>query len=525
MCLTLPGSAQVAIDLWTADNGLPQNIARAICQSPDGYLWLATFDGLVRFDGVRFVTYNRGNTSGIKSNRFGSLFCAADGDLWAGTEGSGITQYHQGHFTTYTMQDGLLSNKILGMSADKRGNLWVLAHGYLNQWRPSDRRFVPQVSEEGKYSDSLTPDGRFGFWRIDGTELHLFVNGVRSHYSLPAGWPHGAEAGAGEDLNHRIWITGGKGRLSEFIDGRWSSALHRRTAESASGVEDALTTNYRDSQGNVWHCEIVWRAGSGLARYLELPPGTQPASIAFNTLFEDREGNIWLSTDGQGLYRVRNQTIDVYSKEQGLPARNVYPIFQGRDESIWIGTWTAGLCRIRDGKFTTYTTVDGLASNRVQAIAEDEKGVLWVAVEHGLHRMRNGRFDSISGNGILSSDVAIRAIHQGPDGVMWFGTGDGLIRMEKEQCKELTKKDGLATDDVRVIINGRDGALWVGGVRRIVESSQRAGARLDGTGRPAQQYRSGAVRRCRRRTLDRRVDSFGTRRRCISEARTPTITS
>src|SRR5947208_4362094 len=81
MCLTFPASAQVAINSWTADNGLPQNIARAICQSPDGYLWLATFDGLVRFDGVRFVTYNRSNTSGIKGNRFGSLLCTADGDL------------------------------------------------------------------------------------------------------------------------------------------------------------------------------------------------------------------------------------------------------------------------------------------------------------------------------------------------------------------------------------------------------------------------------------------------------------
>src|SRR6266849_1389532 len=70
-CLTFPASAQVAIDLWSADNGLPQNIVRAICQTPDGYLWLATFDGLVRFDGVRFTTFDRSNTPGIKGNRFG----------------------------------------------------------------------------------------------------------------------------------------------------------------------------------------------------------------------------------------------------------------------------------------------------------------------------------------------------------------------------------------------------------------------------------------------------------------------
>jgi hypothetical protein len=255
--MALPGTAQVAIDLWTADNGLPQNIVLAICQTPDGYLWLATFNGLVRFDGVRFVTYNRSNTPGIKGNRFGSLFCTADGDLWAGTEGSGVTHYHQGRFTTYTTQDGLLSDKVDGISADNQGNLWVLAHGYLNQWRPADRRFVSRIREEDKYTDSLTPDGRFGYWRIDETELQLFVNGMRSHHSLPAGWHHVAWERAGEDLNHHIWIAGGQGSLWEFIDGRWSSASHRRTAGSASGVEDALTTDYRDSHGKIWRCEIV----------------------------------------------------------------------------------------------------------------------------------------------------------------------------------------------------------------------------------------------------------------------------
>jgi hypothetical protein len=85
-CAGFSASAQIAVDSWTIDNGLPQNIIRAICQTPDGYLWLATFDGLVRFDGVRFTTFNRSNTPGIRGNRLSPLFCAADGDVWAGTE-------------------------------------------------------------------------------------------------------------------------------------------------------------------------------------------------------------------------------------------------------------------------------------------------------------------------------------------------------------------------------------------------------------------------------------------------------
>src|SRR5207302_8939846 len=117
----------------------------------------------------------------------------------------------------------------------------------------------------------------------------------------------------------------------------------------------------------------------------------------------------------------------------------------------------------RNGKFTTYTTADGLASNRVNAILEDREGVLWVASQYGLHRLRKGRFESVRDDGILSGHLPIRAIHQDPEGVMWFGTADGLIRLQDGHWRVLTKRDGLATDDVRVILSGRNSDLWVGG--------------------------------------------------------------
>ena len=463
-----PASAQIAVDSWTADNGLPQNIIRAICQAPDGYLWLATFNGLVRFDGVRFTIFNRSNAPGIVGNRFGSLFCAADGDIWTATELGGLTQYHRGRFTTYTTRDGLPSNEVLGMSGDGRGNLWVLAHGFLAQRHAADRRFVASTSGEDSYSESLTPDGRAGFWRIDESTLHLFVHGQHLHYSLPAGLQNSGRASvAGVDLNGNIWVASGAGDFARLIDGKWSSIPYRRNGPSTSSAQNSFGSDYRDSHGNVWHCEIVWHAGADVVRYMDLPPGTQPARIAFNTLFEDREGNIWLSTDGQGLYRVRTQTIHVLSKEQGLPDSNVYPIYQSRDGAIWIGTWTGGLTQVKDGKFTTYTTADGLASNRLTAIAEDREGVLWVATYNGLHRMRNGRFDSVNTSeifrGIPAVDAAIRVIYQDSAGVMWVGSSGGLFHLDNGEWRGLTKKDGLATDDTRVILSGRDGNLWVGG--------------------------------------------------------------
>src|SRR6516164_4082562 len=123
--------AQYHIDSWTTENGLPQNIIRQVCQTPDGYLWLATMDGLVRFDGVRFVVFNRSNTPGILGNRFTSLYCMSSGEFWAGT---GITRYRKGRFTTYTTQQGLPANEVSAVTGDDAGQIWALAHTSVARW-------------------------------------------------------------------------------------------------------------------------------------------------------------------------------------------------------------------------------------------------------------------------------------------------------------------------------------------------------------------------------------------------------
>src|SRR5260370_12231977 len=139
------------------------------------------------------------------------------------------------------MKEGLRSKNVLGISGDDRGTLRVLSHGYLTQWHAADRRFVPEIREEYRYTNSLTPDGRAGFWRIDETTLHLFVHGEQSHYALPAGWPRGAGASAGEDLNKHIWVATGTGHLAQLIDAPWSTLLPPPKPTSPSTHQNPFT--------------------------------------------------------------------------------------------------------------------------------------------------------------------------------------------------------------------------------------------------------------------------------------------
>src|SRR5262249_42558337 len=127
---------------WTTDTGLPQNSVTAMCETRDGYLWVATFDGLARFDGVRFTVFDRSTSPGITNNRFTTLYEDARGDLWMGTESSGVTRYHQGRFTAYGTDRGVPQGVIRCFAGDAAGNVWVVSDDWIRQWQVDDERFV-----------------------------------------------------------------------------------------------------------------------------------------------------------------------------------------------------------------------------------------------------------------------------------------------------------------------------------------------------------------------------------------------
>ena len=450
LCLAFPASAQYQFDVWIADNGLPQNSIRGIHQTPDGYLWLATLDGLVRFDGVRFTVFNKSNSPGIDSNRFDSLYEARNGDLWLRTENSGVTRYHQGKFTTYTTQHGLPHNLVRGVAGDEAGNLWVLSGDSIAQWQEAAGRFIDVTPMGIKLYAAFRWEGQGGFWGCGQAGIHIFVKGQVVTYRLPR-WLSGCRiTSAEQDWDGAIWLETSDGRLASIRNGK----VQDEGAE-ISGIEARIA--YRDRGG------ISWKMGLArqLIRTMNYRPSGRQEKISVFSLCEDREGNLWLGTDGQGLYRVRRQPISVYSRQHGLADRNVYPIYQDRAGAIWIGAWPSGLSRFKDGKFTNYTPTDGLPSN-LTALAEDREGHLWAAGSEGLRMFQGGRFRQPSGP-VLPERTETHAIHQDREGTFWFGTTHGLVRYKDGLSRLYTARDGLAGDDVRAIVDGSAGNLWIGG--------------------------------------------------------------
>jgi signal transduction histidine kinase/ligand-binding sensor domain-containing protein len=434
---------QFHFDNWTVENGLPQNAVRAIHQSPDGYLWLVTMDGLARFDGIRFTVFNKANSSGIETNRFTSLYQSPDGDLWLGTESGGVTRYHQGRFTSYTMRDGL-PHEGARVTGDETGRVWAGSGGAIAEWQPATHRFsdVTPVQPKNAYYLPFVWEGQGGFWAANQGNLYWFVKGRLITYSLPAALRGAQVTDVAEDQNGKLWVGCSNAIYGAIDTGRRTELV------------------YKGRDGRPWPIGIS--AGRELQRYVNLPPPASPARLYFASSAEDREGNLWLGIAGKGLYRVRRQLIGTYSKQDGLIDRNVYPIYQDRAGAIWIGAWRGGLSRLQGGKFTSYTPTDGLPSGLLTAISEDKDGRLWIGAYGGVRIFQGGSFRKPSGP-IVPADTMIAVIHTARDGAQWFGTEKGLVRYKDGNSTRFTVKDGLAGDDVRVVLDGKAGALWIGG--------------------------------------------------------------
>ena len=313
--LTCSASAQHRADHWTVETGLPQNIISGIHQTPEGYLWVATLDGLARFDGVRFTVFNKSNTPGISNNRFTCLYEDAQGDLWAGTEVGVVTRYHQGQFTTYASEQGLPKTFVFGITGDELGRVWAGSGDKLLEWEPSTRKFVERESPPFYDIQSLVPWNAEGiFFSLYGSGLHLFVRGNWTHLALPAAVDTPILRVAKAD-DGAIWITDAGATLFRLKDGNVTAFPPQRKSPRAVRP----LTEWRNRTGKTWVMEV----GQDLSRKLTILSSGQAETITVKKIYEDRDSNLWLGTDGQGLYRIRKSIVTTYSAEQGLVGRNV----------------------------------------------------------------------------------------------------------------------------------------------------------------------------------------------------------
>lgn len=394
----LTAQAQYRFDHWTADNGLPQNSVRDILQTRDGYLWLTTFDGLVRFDGVRFTVFNKSNSPGIVTNRFLFLYEDGQGDLWATTDNSGLTRLHAGRFTTYTAEQWAPLHQVTSVGGDGNGNVLWFVGPRLLRW--AEGKFLP--AEDWRVTAQW---GQMEYHQhvpcyTESGVASCFVGGQMRRWNVAA-----LPVGNGpprQDQFGQLWYSSDAG-LVQLRDGQPARLL--TTRDGLPGNRTHLIYGSEKLQaltfgvdGGLWLTDVNALQSESIAAQV-------PDGFEIKAVYGDREDNFWVGTFRNGLYRLRKQAVTAYSRGQGLKAEEIYPIYEDRNGAIWIGSVGEGVFRFQDGVFTQTERATNQWWNSITSIHEDRAGQLRV---NGFLRLANGRLTPDGG--------LLQAVHGQPLG-------------------------------------------------------------------------------------------------------------
>jgi signal transduction histidine kinase/ligand-binding sensor domain-containing protein/CheY-like chemotaxis protein len=432
--------SQYGHDAWQIEQGLPQNTVNAVAQTPDGYLWLGTAEGLVRFDGVRFVAFDRRNTPAIPNNVISALRADRGGGLWIGTD-SGLVRWKDGAFSAATGGGAPTGRRITAVLEDVSGGVWVgtAEHGLV---------FV----QGGRYTALTVADG-------------LSSNRVRDLAAAPDGG---------------VWVATEGGGLSHLRGGRVET-LRARDGLPSERVRSLLI----DRSGALW--VGTYDAGVAVRRggRFQTVAGTAGADVS--ALLEDRDGSVWIAMVGGGLARLSGGELSRFTSQHGLTNDKVWSLAEDAEGSLWIGCLAGGLNRLRDSKITPLGIQEGLPNDQVRAVVEDAQGAIWIGTEGGgLSQLRAGRVAlTLTAREGLASD-RVYAVHQDAEGALWIGgVGRGVNRWKDGRLATYVPADASVMNGVHTIVSDRRGDLWIGtlrdGLYRLQLRPDQAGARLQGT--------------------------------------------
>jgi ligand-binding sensor domain-containing protein len=376
---------QYAHTAWMIGDGFFKSAISSIAQTPDGYLWLGTESGLLRFDGVRTVPWQPPAGEHLPGGSIQSLLTTRDGRLWIGTT-EGLASWKDGKLTHYAEYAG----QVHPLLEDREGTVWVggfvSSTGRLCAIQISGTRCYGEDGSFGRAVISLYEDSHGYLWAGTGTGLWRWKPGPPKLYPMPDLVRALME---GDDNDLLIVMRQG---ISRLVNGK---AEEYPLPDIGRSIRP--TRLLRDRNGGLW----LGTAGQGLLHFQHGRTDLFARSDGLSGdlvpgLFEDREGNIWVATSA-GLDRFRDFAISTISVKQGLSSAGVSSVLAARDGSVWLGT-DNGLNRLKNGQITIYRKRSGgLPDDDVEYLFQDDRGRIWVSTPRGTVWFENGRFIAVSG--------------------------------------------------------------------------------------------------------------------------------
>jgi ligand-binding sensor domain-containing protein/signal transduction histidine kinase len=522
--------------IWHIQDGLPEDTVQAIQQSRDGYLWIGTTGGLVRFDGSHFHLYDHTTTPALADN---SVFCilgAHDGSLWFGTDGGGLVHFKDGTFHLYTQAAGLSNTFVRSLIEDEQGRIWIGTDNGLFQMFQDKLHQVDTSPYASSFAvHSIIQDREHRVW-VGGSALLVFDREGVSEKRLPGRNSENRVKSMVETEDGTVWV-GTVGGLDRLVAGRFEPVPQikgtvrtlRQTSDGALWIGSIGHGLYRYANGGFYHWtsasllpsntvlsifedagQQVWigtqegmvRLSKTAVSVLPLPGDTDPdmgtisadpngtiwavssgvfairdgvarpykfpnmPDVPIRNVFRDRSGDLWIGTDGSGVYRLSHGGVIHYSAPGRLINNFVRAFLQSRDGAVWIAT-DEGVSRISGGDTQNYEMRNGLAYFSTRALLEDSEGDIWIGTDHGLSHLHAGAFVHDAATAALAEEK-VWSILEDNNGALWFGTrSDGLFRYAEGKVTTYTKAQGLANNSIYQVLADWRGYLWISGPTTI----------------------------------------------------------
>jgi ligand-binding sensor domain-containing protein/signal transduction histidine kinase len=448
--------------LWQMQDGLPEQVVQAFAQTADRYLWIGTTGGLVHFDGERFLTFDRENTSAFRENNVFCLTVARDNALWIGMEGGGLIRYRDGKFHSFSMNDGLTNAFVRVVYEDSKGKIWVgtdnglflLSNERLE--RVDNTAGVPAIAVH-----AIHEDRRGQLW-VGGSKFLCLNGNTAFEYRLGGEASQNRVKSIIETGDGTVWVG--------TVSGLQKMAPKDASFKTVPEIKGTVRVLHETSDGTLW----IGTIGRGLLTYSEhrffeiTAPDPLPSNTVLN-LFEDIEKNIWVGTQGGMLRLIKTPVRTV--KLPDAADSDAETVYQDHNGDLWVAA--VNLFRVRNGKATLYR-FPGLSGVRVRNVFRDRDDALWIGTEgRGAYRQMGQRLIHYSTKEGLVNNF-IRAFLQGRDGSVWIATDEGVSRWRPQGITNYQMRDGLAYFSTRSLLEDRNGDIWIGtdgGVSRLHSNS------------------------------------------------------
>ncbi len=443
---------QYAHTSWTARDGYSLGLVFAMAQTPDGYLWLGGEFGLFRFDGLRFIPWQPPAGQALPSKPY-SMLVDRDGTLWIGTF-EGLASWNG---ITLTHYPEVAKGFVTSLLEDRDGTIWagVLADkGRLCEIRAGKAKCHPHGGDFGRFVWSLAEDGSGVLWLGADTGLWRWKPGApsRHHSGSPLG-----DLITSQDGQLLVGMRGAG--LRRFAGDKLEPISMRSAIDPSKQIPDqALKSNklLRDREGGIW----IGTDGRGLVHLQGGVADTFSVADGLSgniacSLFQDREGNIWFASD-RGLDRFHKLPVVTFSQPQGLSSDVTKSVVASPDGSIWLAT-NDGVTRLQGGRTTIFRESSGLPDFAAQSLHQDAAGRIWVSTNRGLAYFNGDRFAKV--DGLPSREVF--SISEDEAGNMWLSGNEGLSRFKDGRFVENHPWSALGRRQQAKVVIGDKGGVWL----------------------------------------------------------------